>query len=116
MCEPLHVLYGYDGNNDHECNKHPHIDIFFVHTATIYVLIGNVNRPGVPCERQRHAERRDRIFDPELLLYKHNAFCVNNTMDDLGGMLIKLCLGALAFIAVMVLIKSVLVACGVLVL
>ena len=37
-------------------------------------------------------------------------------MDDLGGMLIKLCLGALAFIAVMVLIKSVLVACGVLVL
>ena len=37
-------------------------------------------------------------------------------MDDLGGMMIKLCLGALAFIAVMVLIKSVLVACGVLVL
>ena len=116
MCEPLHVLYGYDGNNDHECNKHPHIDIFFVHTATIYVLIGNVNRPGVPCERQRHAGRRDQIFDPGLQLYKLNASNVNNTMDDLGGMIIKLCLGALAFIAVMVLVKSVLVACGVLVL
>ena len=35
-------------------------------------------------------------------------------MDDLGGMLIKLCLGALGFIAIMVLIKSVLIACGVL--
>ena len=37
-------------------------------------------------------------------------------MDDLGGMLIKLCLGALAFIAIMVLIKSVLIACGVIML
>lgn len=37
-------------------------------------------------------------------------------MDDLGGIVIKLCLGALAFIAVMVLVKSVLVACGVLML
>ena len=107
------MLYGYDGNNDHECNKHPHIDIFFVHTATIYVLIGNVNRPGVPCERQRHAERRDQIFDPGLQLYKLSATNVNNTMDDLGGIVIKLCLGALAFVAVMVLVKSVLVACGV---
>ena len=70
----------------------------------------------MPCERQRHAERRDQIFDPRFLLYKHNAINVNNTMDDLGGMLIKLCLSALACIAVMVLIKSVLVACGVLVL
>ena len=35
-------------------------------------------------------------------------------MDDLGGIVIKLCLGALAFIAVVVLTKSVLVACGVL--
>ena len=70
----------------------------------------------MPCERQRHAERRDQIFDPEFLLYKLNASNVNNTMDDLGGMLIKLCLGALAFIAVMVLVKSVLIACGVLVL
>ena len=70
----------------------------------------------MPCERQRHAERRDQIFDPRFLLYKLNATNVNNTMDDLGGMLIKLCLGALAFIAVMVLIKSVLVACGVIML
>ena len=113
MCEPLHVLYGYDGNNDHECNKHPHIDIFFVHTATIYVLIGNVNRPGVPCERQRHAERRDQIFDPGLQLYKLNASNVNNTMDDLGLVLIKGCMIAMAVIFVAVLIKSVLVACGV---
>ena len=37
-------------------------------------------------------------------------------MDDLGGIVFKLCLGALAFIAVMVLIKSVLVACGVIML
>ena len=35
-------------------------------------------------------------------------------MDDLGGIVINLCLGALAFIAVMVLIKSALIACGVL--
>ena len=116
MCEPLHVLYGYNCNNDHECNKHPHIDIFFVHTATIYVLIGNVNRPGVPCERQRHAERRDQIFDPRFLLYKHNAINVNNTMDDLGIALIKGCMIAIAVIFVTVLIKSVLIACGVLML
>ena len=83
---------------------------------SIWVNIGNVNQPGMPCERQRHAERRDQIFDPGLQLYKLNASNVNNTMDDLGGMMIKLCLGALAFIAVMVLVKSVLVACGVLVL
>ena len=70
----------------------------------------------MPCERQRHAERRDQIFDPEFLLCKLNASNVNNTMDDLGGMLIKLCLGALAFVAVMVLVKSVLIACGVIML
>ena len=34
-------------------------------------------------------------------------------MDDLGGMLIKLCLGALGFLCVLVLIKSALIACGV---
>ena len=37
-------------------------------------------------------------------------------MDDLGGIVIKLCLGVLAFIAVMVLTKSVLIACGVIML
>ena len=37
-------------------------------------------------------------------------------MDDLGGIVIKLCLGALAFNCVMVLVKSVLIACGVLML
>ena len=35
-------------------------------------------------------------------------------MDDLGGIVIKLCLGALGFVCVLVLIKSVLIACGVL--
>ena len=37
-------------------------------------------------------------------------------MDDLGGIVIKLCLGALALIAIMVLVKSVLIACGVIML
>ena len=37
-------------------------------------------------------------------------------MDDLGGIVIKLCLGALGFVCVLVLIKSVLIACGVIML
>ena len=70
----------------------------------------------MPCERQRHAERRDQIFDPRFLLYKLNASRVNNTMDDLGIALIKGCMIAMAVIFVTVLVKSALIACGVLVL
>ena len=83
------------------------------HNSIICKQTGNVNGPGMPCERQRHAERRDQIFDPRFLLYKHNALCVNNTMDDLGIALIKGCMIAMAVIFVAVLIKSTLIACGV---
>ena len=84
------------------------------HVHIICDRTGNVNGPGMPCERQRHAERRDQIFDPRFLLYNHNAINVNNTMDDLGKAVIKSCMIAIVIIFAVVLIKSTLIACGVL--
>ena len=84
------------------------------HMHIICDQTGNVNGPGMPCERQRHAERRDQIFDPRFLLYKHNAINVNNTMDDLGLVLIKGCMIAIVILFAVVLTKSFLIACGVL--